>query len=254
MMYYLCPVCRAPLMETGAAFVCPRHHSFDRAREGYVNLLVGKTNAGDNRTSVLSRHAFLSSGAYEQLRECLMAIVRSVSPAEILDIGCGEGYYDELLSRPWGIDISREAVRLASRNKGHYAVASSARLPFPDHVFSLILSIFAPLDLAEACRVLALQGRILKVTPAPDHLKELKSLLYVDPITRSEKRLDLPVVHEERLAFPLRLTNARLMDLVAMTPYAYTTAPEALASLSCLSSLNVTASFIMTLYANDSTH
>ena len=37
----ICPVCGAALGEASGALRCERGHSFDLAREGYVNLLTG---------------------------------------------------------------------------------------------------------------------------------------------------------------------------------------------------------------------
>ncbi len=39
MSLFLCPKCGAPLEQTDSVYVCPEHHSYDRAKEGYVHLL-----------------------------------------------------------------------------------------------------------------------------------------------------------------------------------------------------------------------
>ena len=64
----------------------------------------------------------------------------------VLDAGCGEGMYlrrtaDALAaagkqSQPFGIDVSKLAVRLAAKRSGHLslAVASTYALPFPEQV------------------------------------------------------------------------------------------------------------------------
>ena len=77
----LCPVCRAGLMREERRFACPLGHSFDIAREGYVNLLSGRAPAvGDNREMILSRRRFLDSGAYAPLRDALCHAVKARHP------------------------------------------------------------------------------------------------------------------------------------------------------------------------------
>ena len=77
----LCPNCRKPLLEEEKRWICPEGHSFDKAREGYVNLLFrhGGTH-GDNREMVLARRKFLDSGHYLPLRLLLCGRVKEQSP------------------------------------------------------------------------------------------------------------------------------------------------------------------------------
>ena len=41
-MNLLCPICKEQLNSQGKQYVCPNNHSFDVARQGYVNLLTVK--------------------------------------------------------------------------------------------------------------------------------------------------------------------------------------------------------------------
>ena len=90
----LCPNCRKPLLEEEKRWICSEGHSFDKAREGYVNLLFrnGGTH-GDNREMVFARRRFLDSRQYLPLRLLLCGRVKEQSPNTLLDAGCGEGYY-----------------------------------------------------------------------------------------------------------------------------------------------------------------
>lgn len=48
-----CPNCHAELKREGKAFRCRNGHSFDVARQGYVNLLVNaRRETGDNKEMV----------------------------------------------------------------------------------------------------------------------------------------------------------------------------------------------------------
>ncbi|HWE64876.1 MAG TPA: 23S rRNA (guanine(745)-N(1))-methyltransferase, partial [Chloroflexota bacterium] len=130
----LCPICRQRLAVADGSFVCEQRHSFDRAREGYVNLLRTR-RTGDSKEMLLARRAFLDRGHYAPLarqlcrlaQRALDAREQSESPAVILDAGCGEGYYlaqlmHSLGSTPGmgacvylGLDSAKEAARLASK-------------------------------------------------------------------------------------------------------------------------------------------
>ncbi|WP_030329038.1 putative RNA methyltransferase [Micromonospora parva] len=73
-----CPVCGEPLAETTAgtarALRCPRRHSFDIARQGYVNLLAGRApHSGDTAEMVAARADFLAAGHYDVISAALAA-------------------------------------------------------------------------------------------------------------------------------------------------------------------------------------
>ncbi|MET8229991.1 putative RNA methyltransferase [Micromonospora sp. NPDC005298] len=73
-----CPVCGEPLAEvtagTARALRCPRRHSFDIARQGYVNLLAGRApHVGDTAEMVAARVDFQSAGHYDVISAALAA-------------------------------------------------------------------------------------------------------------------------------------------------------------------------------------
>ena len=115
-MELLCPICAAPLRQTDKTFRCEAGHSFDMARQGYVNLLPVQNkrslNPGDTREQVLSRRAFLEAGFYAPIAEALCSAAKELNCAgPILDVGCGEGWYSAQLSDALnaplvGLDIS----------------------------------------------------------------------------------------------------------------------------------------------------
>src|SRR5437667_7145012 len=111
-----CPVCHEPLTNLGPIYQCPKGHTFDIARQGYVNLLLAhqrkSKQPGDNKEMILSRAHFLDEGYYQPISEkvnkaamaCFMTGECSDSGI-ILDVGCGEGYYitrlrETLMSHP----------------------------------------------------------------------------------------------------------------------------------------------------------
>ncbi|MEU8181783.1 putative RNA methyltransferase [Micromonospora sp. NPDC049044] len=71
-----CPVCGEPLSETTAgttrALRCPRRHSFDIARQGYVNLLAGRApHVGDTAEMIAARADFQAAGHYDVISAAL---------------------------------------------------------------------------------------------------------------------------------------------------------------------------------------
>ena len=136
-MNLLCPICGEQLNLSGKQYRCPRNHSFDIARQGYVNLLVVQQkhskNPGDTREQVLSRREFLEAGFYAPIAGKLIETAKELGiTGQVLDVGCGEGYYSAGLAKALdaqlvGLDISKEAVRYAAgRDKAAMWLCASA--------------------------------------------------------------------------------------------------------------------------------
>ena len=138
-MNLICPICGEKLNNEGKRYVCARNHSFDIARQGHVNLLTVQQkhskNPGDTREQVLSRREFLESGSYAPICQTLIDTAKRLGiSGQILDVGCGEGYYssrlaDALGAELTGLDISKEAVRRAAGKykNAQWLCASAAR-------------------------------------------------------------------------------------------------------------------------------
>ena len=58
-MKIICPICQESLNKEAKRYVCKQGHSFDIAKEGYVNLAMQKTShSGDSDPAVIARHLF----------------------------------------------------------------------------------------------------------------------------------------------------------------------------------------------------
>jgi len=271
----MCPVCRHPLERRGPCWACDLRHSFDIAREGYVNLLLAhqrkSTQPGDDRDAVRGRRAFLQAGHFDGLAARICEEVasqltgRSGAELRILDAGCGEGYYLRRLDQQlpsqvgsvcscWGVDISRPAVSLASRadRQGQYAVASSFRLPVLAAAVDLAYVVFAPLDAAELQRVLRPDGRLLVVAPGPGHLRSLHQLVYDSPRDHPEQPTvpsGFRLLSQTRLAHALELHEpGDVQALIAMTPYRWHVSAAMGEQLAALDRLDTEADFIIAVY------
>ena len=172
-MEWICPVCGQPLAREDRCYVCANRHSFDIARQGYVNLLAVQQkhslHPGDTREQVLSRREFLEGGFYTPIRDSLCRLA-SGEQGPILDVGCGEGYYSTHLAETLGaeltgLDISKEAVRCAAakyKNAG-WLCASAAHLPVQTGAVGLVTSLFASTVPEEFHRVLRPGGAFIQV-------------------------------------------------------------------------------------------
>lgn len=241
----ICPLCQGELATVDNGVACLANHRFDRARQGYLNLLPvqhkNSRDPGDNQAMVEARRRFLDGGHYAPLAERLAQLAAERSPNRWLDIGCGEGYYTAQIAQAlpgatgYALDISREAVKRACKRAPQleWLVASMARVPLAEASCDLLASVFSPLDWNEARRLISPGGGLLRMGPTRDHLWELRGLLY-DEIRDydDEKHLSLMpsgmhLAHSETLTFEMQLdTEQARADLLAMTPHGWRASAE----------------------------
>ncbi|MCJ8320498.1 MAG: 23S rRNA (guanine(745)-N(1))-methyltransferase [Colwellia sp.] len=261
---YQCPLCQQVLVFNEQSYRCTNNHSFDQAKEGYVNLLPVQhkhsKDPGDNKAMVNARRAFLDLGFYQPLVKAIteLQIKFSVENAVILDAGCGEGYYTHQhkndLNQVYGVDIAKNAVKIAAKRYKacSFSVGTLSNLPFDNEIFGWVFSIYAPILEEEFTRVLKTQGYLLTVTPAENHLIELKSLIYRQANKHDVNKSpisNLTMVHEQQLNYQMNFNNSDdLINLLSMTPFAFKTSPELLEELANKESFTCQADFLIRLY------
>lgn len=261
MSVIICPLCQAILSRAEKTWQCANGHGFDVAREGYVNLLPVQhkksRQPGDADDMVRARREFLAGGHYQPLRDAVVALVQSLAPASLLDIGCGEGYYTqamaEVVPEVIGIDIAKPAVQLAARRcKGPtWLVAGGARLPLADQSVALVTSLFSPLPTLEMARVLEPGGHLLVVTPAPLHLGTVREALFDSVIPHEPDKFlatlapHFECVTRQEVHFPLALTQETLRQLLLMTPYVWRAKADKRAALEAQPGIQTEAAFTL---------
>jgi 23S rRNA (guanine745-N1)-methyltransferase len=235
-----CPVCRERLhLSDGTRWVCANGHSFDVAKEGYVNLLRSgrkvTRSPGDSQEMVAARRRFLGLGSYDPMTAAVAAAVAAEGSRLVLDVGCGEGRHTRALpGTVLGVDVAKPAVAAAAKadRAGAYAVASAADLPLDDGIVDAAVNVFGPIMPEELARVVRLGGVVVTASPGPRHLEELRRLVYDEarphevkpPLRHAPESFALEDV--ATVAFPLRpLDAAQLHDLFAMTPYRWHAPP-----------------------------
>lgn len=267
-----CPVCRQPLFSTATGYQCAAMHSFDAARQGYVNLVLAhkkhSKEPGDDPEMIRSRRRFLDLGYYLRVSDGInesignaLSGLASTSTSSVLDAGCGEGYYLQRLKEALahgsaahlpidyhGVDVSKFAVRQATQRDRTMAwfVASINDLPFLAASLDIVLSVFSPANIPEFARILKESGSLVFVSPGPKHLNGLREIIY--PVTREHAAPSISQKAEthfspaavQRITYPLELEGRQtIMDLLAMTPYFWNIDQETQAKVAALDRLQL---------------
>jgi len=279
-----CPNCASALhpqlSEKPYVLRCARGHSFDVAKQGYVNLLLpqkrGAALPGDNAEMVRARTAFLDGGYYRAFSDGVNRLTndtlrrQNTAQPVILDAGCGEGYYTARLHKALrdegisgvcaGFDLSRDAAaHAAKRAKAagcaevlSFAVASLFEMPIADGTADGILNLFAPVADAEFARVLKPGGFLLMAVPAEEHLWGMKQVLYETPYKNEVRRDELEhftLTEVRRITDTVTVTDPEhIRALFAMTPYYWKTAPADRDRLYAQSELKTEIAFDLLLY------
>ncbi len=263
-----CPLDGAPLARHGSAWRCPAGHSFDIAAQGYTHLLPVQQkrsrDPGDSKEMVAARRRFLDAGGYAPIAAAVSQAVLADLPASTscLDAGCGEGYYLRQLAAATpadytlallGLDISKWAVLSAARQdrRANWIVGSNARLPVLPTSLDRILCMFGFPVYPEFARVLRPGGQLIQVDAGPDHLRELREIIY--PTLKPERPADPTPPHgfsalpAETLRYTLDLTDReQIADLLAMTPHLHRATADGRARAAALTSLTLTVDVRLT--------
>jgi 23S rRNA (guanine745-N1)-methyltransferase len=247
-----CPVCRERTVRSETGCQCANKHTFDVARQGYVNFLLAhqknSKEPGDSREMIQSRRRFLDRGHYDRVSDGINDAIANALPGpergivcSILDAGCGEGFYLKRLkdalgrSDPdpgvfhyYGVDISKYAVQQATQRDRtmNWFVSSIRDLPFVRSSLDTVLNVFSPVSFAEFARILKDSGKLVIASPGPRHLNGLREVIY--PVAKEHDEPDMveqarglfSLSHSMRVTYQLELKNSgEIMDLLAMTPY-----------------------------------
>jgi SAM-dependent methyltransferase len=282
-----CPICTAPFdpsTSTQAMLVCVNAHTFDIAREGYVNLLRKKLS-GDTKEMMLARRAFFDQDFYRPISDALNALLLPYiatmsqdkernthgAPITFLDAGCGEGYYlgrflaafhahypqDEAIAL--GLDISKEALRMAAkRYKDAFFVVANLKEPhlvIADACCDLLFNIFAPRNPAEFARILRPGGLLCIALPDPSHLQELRAALPLLTIEENKRQhvieqfsSHFTLLTTDSISYQLHLTQENVQQLVMMTPNYWHLSAEIREAITHISTLTTTIAITFLLF------
>ncbi len=259
----LCPLDHSVLKNNQNSFICAQGHTFDCAKEGYVNLLPVQNKRskmpGDNKEMVQARKQFLNTNLYEKISDALINHLHASNNEQtVLDAGCGEGYYLNRLCKiaqqkghsikGVGLDISKFAIQAAAkRNKDlTWLVASNKLIPLKDDSLDVLICAFGFPVYAEFAKKLKSQGKLILIETAEHHQKELKNILYPQVKPYSELKLQPAQEHgfihetQSKTCYEINLNKQQIAQLLAMTPHLYRAPKTGIAAVQALDFLTLT--------------
>lgn len=278
-----CPIDGNRLKQRDKQFVCNSGHSFDIARQGYVNLLPVQhkrsKQPGDSKAMVLARTHFLNTGVYQPVakrlsEEVLAHIINDNNASDnqhcILDAGCGEGYYFDFVFNALqniaglnslsfiGLDISKDAIIQATkRNKQiSWVVGTNRQPPVADKSVDIILCLFGFMSIAGFYKILKPGGKIIVVDPGTEHLSQLRKIIY--PEVKKQKIMsqqlahaDFSLISSETLRYEVQIDNkAQINNLLIMTPHFYRASKAGREAACNLQQLDLTVDVVFNVLQN----
>jgi len=264
-MLYICPKCKSKLELQQSSYVCSNNHVYDISRKNYINFLLSNDknsiNPGDGKDSLEARHLFLSKGYYDFIFNKVNDLIKDYNNINILDIGCGEGYYTYNIKKNnpsfnvYGFDVSKDGINLATRytkSDVNWFVANSKNIPIKDKSIDVVLAMFSFLTPSEIDRVLKYDGMIIQVCANNNHLIELKNIVYDNVIEKNKDNVILPFKLINTFNYNTKVTinnNEDIVNLFKMTPHYYRVKKNNKGLLDNLNNIDITLDIIINIYS-----
>lgn len=234
---FQCPICKKTVEIQGNSLICGNKHCFDFSKHGYINLLLkSKPQMNYDKQSFENRNQVLEDGMYEGILEKIVQFILSTSSIKnILDVGCGEGFYSRQIYQKtnkniFAFDLSKDAIQIASKKDKQGAVkwfvTDLSKIPLKNGSMDCILDIFSPAHYKEFRRILSPQGYVIKVIPTENHLKEirvkakefLKNPDYSNQSVIEYFEKNLEIVSRETVSQKIQLSPEQRNAFLEMTP------------------------------------
>ncbi|MGL1891966.1 MAG: 23S rRNA (guanine(745)-N(1))-methyltransferase [Spirochaetaceae bacterium] len=269
MSLFICPNCKKKLEIVDRSYLCINRHCFDKAKEGYVNLMPinsKKTkDPGDNSKMTLARRSFLESNNYkplvEKITDLIIDLLKDRQNPNIFDLGCGEGYYTGILADQLpnsyiisALDISKVAVRYGSKRYKdvNFCVASAFEMPVADNSIDLLYRIYAPSSDTELNRVIKKDGYLITVTPGNRHLYQLREIIYKEVLnlsTKNDESKTLKLLNSESLHYTMNIRDGQMVqNLLDMTPFGWKISKNNFETLISQKEWNIECDFKIDVY------
>lgn len=239
---FKCPLCDQSIKVINfSSIVCTNNHTFDIAKQGYINFTTRPVNSNYGKDLFEARNKFImESRLYSPLHETITKTIKEhgifANPFVIADLGCGEGSHlqsilDQIQDSSItgiGLDISKEGILMAAKKYASpiWFVGDLAKTPFAANSFHVILNILSPANYTEFKRILVQGGLAIKVVPRPSYLKELRKALFVNDKNKDYQNdhtvslfeENFQLINIQRVTYTQTLTKIERENLVQMTP------------------------------------
>ncbi|WP_339230314.1 putative RNA methyltransferase [Oceanobacillus sp. FSL K6-2867] len=244
---FQCPICNGPMEVVGwVSFVCSENHTFDFAKQGYINMLTHPVTSQYSKELFEARQRIITnSSLFTALHDTIAQVINQQTqtptvPLMIADLGCGEGsHLQAILDNSIhseiagvGIDLSKEGIAMAAKSydTSTWLVADLAKSPLAYRTFSVILNILSPANYREFKRIITPDGLVIKVVPGPNYLRELREIMTEKTEHRNHETVHLFKQHFDlcevlRVQDTAVLQQESLYDLVRMTPLTWAANP-----------------------------
>lgn len=265
---FSCPICQSSMKVLELkSFICSNHHTFDFAKQGYINFTTHPVKVNYSKDLFEARRKLITETSfYEPLTEAVVEVIlhyfsQTNDTLAILDTGCGEGSHLSMICNQIrsdfskevvgvGIDLSKEGIMVAAKNYSDqiWAVADLANTPFKHSQFNVILNILSPSNYAEFNRLLKPNGVVIKISPQSGYLKELREHLFIEPEKHNYSNEEIvnrfnqsfQYVESSRVTYTVNLHQSAIQWLVTMTPLTWNANEEAIATFLKQESANIT--------------
>ncbi len=250
---FACPICHSSMkVFESRSLICSNHHTFDFAKQGYINFMTGSVKTKYSKELFEARRKLITEcGFFQPLSNAVAQtinnhLVKTKEPMSILDVGCGEGshlfnicnivlnFYERVVGT--GIDISKEGIIVASKNYPNkiWTVADLTNTPFKNRQFDVILNILSPSNYVEFKRLLKVEGLVIKVVPQSSYLKQLREHLFNKPEKHSYSNAEIvdrfnenfQLVDNLRVTYKSNLNQSSIQWLIQMAPLIWGTTDE----------------------------
>ncbi len=262
---FKCPLCESEMKVVDLkSLICSNNHTYDFAKQGYINLMTQQSNSHYSKELFESRKNIINdTNLYAEMHRVISNVIKenmdiSRNPILIVDLGCGEGSHlqriiDECESDAItgvGLDIAKEGVVAAAKSYENpiWLVGDLAKSPLADYSLHVILNILSPSNYKEFKRMLVHDGLVIKVVPGSHYLKEVREALYERTEKKDYKNDEtislfkehFKLIHNINLNYTKILNKEELLNLVRMTPLAWSGDQDRLNAFSNQNSAEIT--------------
>lgn len=197
----ICPYCKSNLIVDNHSLKCNNNHNFTISKKGEIYLLNSskyKHSSIYNRNLFLNRRNFINKNYYHDVYLEISNFINSLNKdlITILDLGSGEGTHMHKICdklninyKLISIDYSKDAINLATDyNINNLCIIGDINnLPFQDKSIDIIVDFLSPYNGDEIKRVLKDDGKLIKIVPGDNYLKELRDILDLDEYKKKDE-------------------------------------------------------------------
>lgn len=233
-----CTICHSEMtVMDSKSLVCENGHSFDLAKQGYVNMLQKQVSTMYDHTLFDARKRIIHDYKfYDKVHQKISKIIDEAlqEGGLVFDAGSGEGthlnaifnHLDKDSIHGIGLDISKDGIVMAAKNYSdlNWLVGDLTQTPFKEHSQDIILSFLSPANYSEFKRIMKPNGLLIKIIPGSHYLKEIREHLsdedkeYENTDTVNLMKNKVDVISEERVTYEREVDEEVLRDILTMTP------------------------------------